>query len=75
MVIYVNVDNCQLGFCPGLWLHLFRIASGGLICEPFLHADFLAVCPAYAVLASLLSLQALIWHFTAVYMLTCEFRL
>ena len=63
----------RLGFCPGLWMHLFRIASGGLICEPFLHADFLAVCPAYAVLAGLLSLQALIWHFTAVYMLTCVF--
>lgn len=41
----------------------------------FLHSavDFLAVCPAYAVLAGLLSLQALIWHFTAVYMLTCVF--
>lgn len=51
MIIYVNVDNCRIGFCPGLRLHLFRIASGGLICEPFLHAVFLAVRPAYAVLA------------------------
>ena len=35
--------------------------SGGLICEPFLHADFLAVCPVHAVLAGLLFLQAFIW--------------
>lgn len=48
MFIYVNVDKCRLGFCTGLWLHLFRIASGGLTCEPFLHADFLAVCLVYA---------------------------
>lgn len=35
MVIYANVDKCRLGFCPGLRLHLFRIASGSLICKPF----------------------------------------
>nr|DAG54962.1 MAG TPA: hypothetical protein [Caudoviricetes sp.] len=29
------MDNSRLGFCPGLRLHLFRIASGGLICKPF----------------------------------------
>ena len=44
MLIYANVEKCRLGFCPGLRLHLFRIASGGLIYEPFLHADFLAAC-------------------------------
>ena len=51
IVIYVNADKCRLGFCPGLWLYLFRIASGGLICEPFLHADFLAVYPDHATVA------------------------
>lgn len=35
MVIYADVDKCRLGFCPGLKLHLFRIASGGFICVPF----------------------------------------
>ena len=44
MVIYANVDKCRLGFCPGLRLYLFRIASGGLICESFLHAVFLVAC-------------------------------
>ncbi|RGR46620.1 hypothetical protein DWY46_14520 [Blautia obeum] len=58
MFIYVNVDKCRIGFCPGLRLHLFRIASGGLICEPFLHAVFLAVRPAYAVLAGFVILAS-----------------
>ena len=58
MVIYVNVDNCRLGFCPGFRLHLFWIASGGLVCEPFLHADFLAVCLVYVAVAGFVILAS-----------------
>ena len=73
MVIYVNVDNCRLGFCPGFRLHLFWIASGGLVYEPFLHADFLAVCLVCVAVAGFAILVSTYLAFYRRLLLACVF--
>lgn len=73
MFIYVNVDKCRLGFCPGFRLHLFWIASGGLVYEPFLHADFLAVCPVHAAVAGFAILVSAYLAFYRRLLLACVF--